>query len=191
MKNYSSENKATELRSDSTMASFHQSSPSDRYKSPLNSSVKNNNSRRIQSKKTIIKYPRMYLVKQSPISIRKTPGNILEEPLQSYYAGISIPIMKKENIEYDNLEYLLKGSNNSVNCLDSLGEKLISGGSDCYVRYWSLPLNTIGAYTSKTYTKGSVFNNNIAIGKHKKSVISIARCGEIVASGSIDGILKF
>ena len=193
-KKNSSEIKTSEIRTDSTMTSYQCSLPSEFSKSPINIPMqKRINSKRLHCKKTLEKYPRMYLVKQSKLSLRKTYSEIFEEPLQSYYAGISFPIKKKQNIEYKDcsLEYELKGSTNAVNCIESFNEKLVSGGSDCKLRFWPLPLNILGTYTAKTYQKGSVFTNNVVIGKHKKSIVSIAKCGEFIISGSIDGLLRF
>ena len=118
--------KTPEPKSQSTMSSFQNNLSTDLSKSPTKKSFNKLSASKDTIKlKTSEKCTKKYLIKQSKVAVRKSPTEIFDDPMNNYYAGISIPIQKiPENTNFCTLEYVLNGNKNSVNCVDSLAGKI-------------------------------------------------------------------
>jgi WD domain, G-beta repeat len=158
----------------------------------------------IEDKSTPRKFTKNYSSKKSNISLKPNlfrkfrihASNIVKDPEQAvcsdYYSGIYInEDYKKLNFDKScSISYVLKGNTNSVNCVNSHMGKIWSGGSDCTVRSWEIPIKSLDSFLSINYGSKQIFTNNVIVGRHKKTVKALGKCAGLIVTASADGITK-
>ncbi|OMJ83394.1 hypothetical protein SteCoe_15732 [Stentor coeruleus] len=200
-----------EAKSDSTMASIQAYFSSDLSKSPIrHNSVKPPIIKAPIKAKTSEKSLRMYRVKSSKVNAKRTLAETFQDSFDEYFAGISLPRPSKSmnTIKISQLEFILEGSRNSVNAVICKDSKVWAGGKDCSLRLWLMPEIVHEPYSdgcilnydkkqgflgknNSRYPLGSKFPSLLIAGVHRKPIEAIIECGELVISGSSDGVVKF
>ena len=184
-----------EIHSASTRASLYCNPSTDRSKTPSKLSPPSPSPLILHSQsRSATKTPDKYLLKPWKPQLQQASTESLIDLTSTYFAGVSLVERKRAVEDFSckscSLEYVLEGNKNSVNCMESFAEQLWSGGSDCSVRCWALPSSTAGPYTSSIYPRGTVLQQRLKVGTHHKPVRAIARCWDLMASASSDGVVK-